>query len=246
MHFKGIRYHHDEFVRFRQHNGVHAGRIRRVFIDGTKPRPHPIRLGIEPVISYLDLPTNLKKLCAPSNKLVYLYETVTEINISQLDGHFECTWTSDSNSGFRVAGIVYEHPTTGKLCLREPHLRHRLASELQRPDPAPPGLQTLRLFLDIYFDDFGLFRNVYNVTGGVYLVLGNLPQELRQKLRNNFDLGLIPAGVSFKDYIQPFMRELEDLQRGQRWRIGNNEYWVVAGTNLFFRWSDQVHSSFSV
>src|SRR4051794_20616068 len=67
-----------------------------------------------------------------------------------------------------------------------------------------------------------------------YLVLGNLPQELRQKLRNNFDLGLIPAGVSFKDYIQPFMRELEDLQRGQRWRIGNNEYWVVAGTKLYF------------
>jgi hypothetical protein len=159
-----------------------------------------------------------------------LYEKIIEVDISQLDGHSDCGWNSDS--GLQVVGIIYEHLTTGKICLRDPHLRHQLANELQQPHPAPPGLQTLQLFLDIYFDDFRLFRNVYNATGGVYLVIGNLPQELRQKLRNNFDLGLIPSGVSFTDYIQPFIHELEDLQKGQKWRIGNEDYWVTAGMDI--------------
>ena len=211
---------------------MHGGRIRQIFIDATKPQPHPIQLGIEPIVNYPDLPTAVKRFCVPSERQVYLYEKVIEIDILQLDGYFDCGWTSDSR--FQVAGIIYEHLATGKICLRDPHLRHKLANELQQPHSAPPGLQTLQLFLDLYFDDFGLFRNVYNTVGGVYLVIGNLPQELRQKIRNNFDLGLIPAGVSFVDYIQPFVHELEDLQRGQRWRIGNEEYWVIAGMGDYF------------
>lgn len=211
---------------------MHAGRIRRIFVDATKPRPHPIRLGIEPIINYPDLPATIKRFCASSDRLVYLYEEVVEVDISQLDGHFDCAWTSDAR--FQVAGIIYKHLTTGKICLRDPHIRHKLANELQQPRSAPPGLRTLQLFLDLYFDDFGLFRNVYNAVGGVYLVIGNLPQELRQKMRNNFDLGLIPAGISFVDYIQPFVRELEDLQKGQQWRIGNEEYWVIAGMRYYF------------
>lgn len=222
-----IQYHHGEFVQFRQHTKVHAGRIRRIFTDATRPQPHPIRLGIEPIISYPDLPATIKRFCTPLDRLVYLHEKVIEVDISHLEGHFDCAWASGSR--FQVAGIIYEHLLTGRICLRGPDLRHQLANELQQSRCAPPGLQTLCLFLDIYFDDFGLFKNVYNATGGVYLVIGNLPQELRQKMRNNFDLGLIPSGVTFVDYIQPFVRELEDLQKGQKWHIGDKDYWVTAG-----------------
>jgi len=157
-----------------------------------------------------------------------------DINPHQLQGHFDCVWAQDDSDGnndasrFQIVGIIYEHPTRNRLCLRNSQLRHHI-SDIRRPNPAPPGLRTLKLFLDIYFDDFGIFRNVYNAAGGVYLTLGNMPQELRQKLRNIFDLGLIPAGVSFEEYIKPFVFELEQLERGCRWRIGEEDVWVVAG-----------------
>jgi hypothetical protein len=192
---------------------------------------------VESILCLDDLPTKLKRGRSAFKTQVYVYESITEIDVSQLVGHFNCEWLILDNitpqySGdkkFQVAGIVYNHPTTGELCLREPHLRHRLASEIQTPDLAPAGLPTLKLFLDLYADDFGTYKNVYNATGGIYLVIGNLPQVSRQKLRNLFDLGLIPAGVSFENYIQPFIRELESLQRGRRFTIRGTAYWIVAG-----------------
>ena len=44
----------------------------------------------------------------------------------------------------------------------------------------PSDLPIVKLFLDLYVDDFGTYKDVYNTTGGVYLVIGTLPQILRQ------------------------------------------------------------------
>ena len=128
-----------------------------------------------------------------------------------------------------IHGIIYRHPVTGALAVRDSHLRDVLPSELHQPVPAPDSLDTVKLFLDLYYDDFGVYRNVYNGAGGVYLVIGNLPLETRQKLRNIFTLGLVPTGVSFEDFISPFVRELRELQKGERWTVGGKDVWVVGG-----------------
>jgi hypothetical protein len=47
-----------------------------------------------------------------------------------------------------------------------------------------------KLFLDLYHDDFGTFRNVYYSLGGVYVQFGNMPAHQRKLIKNHFVLGL--------------------------------------------------------
>jgi hypothetical protein len=78
-------------------------------------------------------------------------------------------------------------------------------------------------------DDFGPFRSVYHALGGVYLVLGNMPLDKRQELRNIFLVGLVPFGVDFDEWIRPVVDEIKLLQRGDIWNLNGVNYWVVAG-----------------
>ena len=78
-------------------------------------------------------------------------------------------------------------------------------------------------------DNFGTFRSVYHSLGGVYVVIGNQPLELRQKLRNIHLIGFVPFGATFEDFIQPIVAELLELERGVQWTIEGIPYWVVVG-----------------
>lgn len=228
------------------------GRLRAVFLDERYQRPYPIRAELEPLLSANELPPRLR-MRGMIDRAVYLNEQRIEINVGQLRDLIDCEWSApldelESNVGTRndnervrvgvvrrpiIRGIIYRHPVTGALAVRDSHLRDILSSEFHQPEPAPDSLDTIKLFLDLYYDDFGVYRNVYNGAGGVYLVIGNLPLEARQKLRNIFNLGLIPAGVSFEDFISPFVRELHDLQKGERWTVNGKDVWVMGGTIIF-------------
>src|SRR2546429_1176421 len=72
-----------------------------------------------------------------------------------------------------------------------------------------------KVFVDLYYDDFGTFRNVYHSLGGVYVQIGNLPFEQRKKLKNHFVIGFVPFGGSFSEFITPFINEMKHLEKGK-------------------------------
>ena len=82
-----------------------------------------------------------------------------------------------------------------------------------------------KFFLDIYFDDFGTYRNVYHTLGGVYLQFGNMPFRLRKQLKNHFLLGFVPFGGDVYEFFGLLRNEIKSLERGIM--IGN--YWVIGG-----------------
>ena len=86
--------------------------------------------------------------------------------------------------------------------------------------------------LDIYYDDFGTFRTVYHSLGGIYMQVGNMPFELRKRLKNHFVIGLVPFGGKFDDVMCPLLQELQELERGVIMTIGEENIWVVAGVGL--------------
>jgi hypothetical protein len=71
------------------------------------------------------------------------------------------------------------------------------------------NLQVLKLFVDIYYDDFGTYRNVYNSLGGVYIQLGNMPFDIRKQLRNHFVLEFVLFGSNFNEFIRPFISDIK-------------------------------------
>ena len=205
------------------------GRITEFFVNKTVEAPYPVQATIQPLHTFDSLPRALlTEEYTPDH--LFLDEESIETDIDDILGYIDCRWPGQEHiHEWVVRGILYRHPATHKTTIRDPHLRHILPAEIYKLAPAPPHLETLKLFLDIYYDDFGAYRNVYHAVGGVYLVIGNLPLELRQKLQNIFLVGFVPPTVAFDDFIKPFVAELRDLQSGVQMCIGGKNYWVIAG-----------------
>ncbi|PKC00983.1 hypothetical protein RhiirA5_253760, partial [Rhizophagus irregularis] len=83
-------------------------------------------------------------------------------------------------------------------------------------------------FIDLYYDDFGTFRNVYHSLGGVYVQIGNMPINERMRLKNHFVLGFVPFGGSFDEFIKPFITEMKILEKGKIMNVQGNECVVIA------------------
>ncbi|PKK70661.1 hypothetical protein RhiirC2_866056 [Rhizophagus irregularis] len=85
---------------------------------------------------------------------------------------------------------------------------------------------------DIYIDKFGPFRNAYHGIGGIYLQIGNMPQILRQKLKNHFLIGFIPFSASCDEVLQPLINDIQDLEHGYELEISNQTVWVTGGLGV--------------
>ena len=51
-------------------------------------------------------------------------------------------------------------------------------------------------------------------------------------LKNYFILGFVPFGVTFDDFIKPFIEEIKLLERGQIMNIQGQDYWIIAGLGV--------------
>ena len=114
-------------------------------------------------------------------KLWLLKETILPIiDIANIADHC-IIWLEDNNIlsyyDFSVAEIIYKFGNRWKI--RNINLRHQHPIEyLQQLQDPPTEIPVLKFFLDLYYDDFGTFRNTYHSLGGVYLQIGNMPQKL--------------------------------------------------------------------
>jgi len=199
---------------------------------------------LEPYLEYKDLPVQLKTderhYLSQELHAVWIDErSVVDVSADSIKGtiHVQMEGSNvdvadDNDDTFYIAEIIY-HPFSHPLCTRPATDRHLLVSEVFKPQSPPnQDLPILKIFLDLYVDDFGPFRSVYHALGGVYLVLGNMPLEMRQELRNIFLIGFIPFGVDFDEWIQPVVDEIVSLQQGVILELNEVRYWVIAGTSF--------------
>ena len=56
-----------------------------------------------------------------------------------------------------------------------------------------------------------------------------MPFDVRKHLRNHFVLGFVPFGGYFEDFIQPFIRDMKQLEKGVLMNVQGIDCWVVAG-----------------
>ena len=132
---------------------------------------------------------------------------------------------------FYIGEILYHYE--GRWKIREVNLRHQHPSEYTViPNIPPQNIPTLKLMLDIYYDDFGTFRNVYHSLGGIYLQFCNMPLQLRKQLRNHFVLNFVPFGGEFDNTMEPIVNEIKTLEKGVLMDINGQDVWIIAGLGV--------------
>ena len=131
----------------------------------------------------------------------------------------------------RITEIIYKH--NARWCIRDVKLSYQHPSDyITIRQPPSPSIPVYKLFLDIYYDDFGTFRNVYHSLGGVYIQFGNMPASKRKLLKNHFALGFVPFGGNFDDFMLPFIDEMKELEKGKLFKVNNQDAWVIAGLGV--------------
>ncbi|PKY23928.1 hypothetical protein RhiirB3_387609 [Rhizophagus irregularis] len=134
--------------------------------------------------------------------------------------------TNNNRHSIKIREILYKH--NGYWKLRHVKYSYQHPSEFAALEEPITNLPVYKLFIDLYYDDFGTFRNVYHSLGGVYVQIGNMPINERMRLKNHFVLGFVPFGGSFDEFIKPFITEMKILEKGKIMNVQGNECVVIA------------------
>ncbi|RGB21654.1 hypothetical protein C1646_777582 [Rhizophagus diaphanus] len=178
-----------------------------------------LKLKVDPLLSHEDLPNYHSDdnwhTCGNNMELWLVEGAVKLVNPENIEHHI-IVWLHNmpkpDEYNYYVQEIVYRFD--GRWKYREIATRHRLPCENITLISSSQNLSTLKIFLDIYVDDFGTFRNVYHSLGGVYLQIGNMPSNLRKQLKNYFLIGFVPFGADFNDFIRPVIQDIKSLENG--------------------------------
>ena len=138
-----------------------------------------------------------------------------------------CDLPEPANYEFHIREILYQFNNRWKY--RDIAKRHRLPCEnivIHQPSKLMP---IFKVFLDLYLDDFGTYRNTYHSLGGVYLQFGNMPLSHRKQLKNHFLIGFVPFGAKFSDFIKPILEDIRQLENGFVMQINGEDAWIIGG-----------------
>ncbi|CAB4404875.1 unnamed protein product [Rhizophagus irregularis] len=217
-----------EFIQYRIESNTKIGRILAFVMDEN----NNTKIKVQQFLYNYELPRNFHSAARDSTKL-WMTDRVIMISESRIITRIS-VWLKDnqepSSYDYKVDEILYKF--NNRYMMRPIKFRHHHPSEYIKLHPSPPGIQTLKIFIDLYFDDFGTFRTSYHSLGGLYVQFGNFPLKLRQQLKNHFLIGFVPFGGNFEDVIKPFINDLLILQKGLFMKIGNEEYWVSGGLGV--------------
>ena len=127
--------------------------------------------------------------------------------------------------------LIYKHKNHWRVRDIQLSYQHP-AHSIKVNDPPVNSMPVYKLFLDLYYDDFGTFRNVFHSLGGVYVQFGNMPAHMRKQLKNHFVIGFVPFGGNFNEFIQPFVNELREFEKGKIMNIQGQDVWIIAGLEV--------------
>ncbi|CAB4400348.1 unnamed protein product [Rhizophagus irregularis] len=201
-----VLYRSGDFVYYHDDNGQKKlGRLRSIL----KNHDGYYQLRIQKILEYSDLPGNLKGL--PRQRRSITGEVWLQ------DEPFLIIMTSQ---------ILEKHVRNVKLSYLHP------SDYISIRNPPSSSMPIYKLFLDLYYDDFGTFRNVYHSLGGVYVQFGNMPAHQRKLIKNHFVIGFIPFGGKFDEFMIPFISKMKELEKGKVMTVQGQDAWIIAGLGV--------------
>gem|GEM_PF-888645 len=220
--FNIVTYKSGEFIYYHD-NGRQLGRLRAIL----KNADEQYRLRIQKIVDYDNLPRIFRGTTRWERSVageVWLQgEPFKIITVSEVLGHIPETT-------LKITEIVYKY--LNRWHIRDSVLSYQHPSDYITIRSPPSSMPTYKLFIDLYYDDFGTYRNVYHSLGGVYLQFGNMPAHQRKLLKNHFVLGFVPFGCNFDEFILPFVYEMKKFEQGKVMKVKGQDAWVIAGLGV--------------
>ncbi|GES92058.1 hypothetical protein GLOIN_2v1790377 [Rhizophagus clarus] len=201
------------------------GRLRVILLNEENQQ---YRLRIQKVLDYSDLPGTfkgeLRQNCSLSGEVWLQDEPFLTITISQISEKV----AADTQ---RITKILYKYHTHWHI--RDATFSYQHPSKyISIRQPPSPTIPVYKLFLDIYYNDFETFRNVYHSLGGVYVQFGNMPARQRKLLKNHFVLRFVPFSGNFNEFMLPFISEMKEFEQGKLMEVNGQDAWVIAGLGV--------------
>ncbi|GET62077.1 hypothetical protein GLOIN_2v1790940 [Rhizophagus irregularis DAOM 181602=DAOM 197198] len=231
-----VLYRSGDFVYYHDDNGQKKlGRLRSIL----KNDDGYYQLRIQKILEYRDLPGNLKGLPRQRRSItgevwlqdepfliIMTSQILEKVTILMMFQH-----QNIPDGSLRISEIIYK-------CNDRWHVRNVKLSYLHPSDyisirnPPSSSMPIYKLFLDLYYNDFGTFRNVYHSLGGVYVQFGNMPAHQRKLIKNHFVIGFIPFGGKFDEFMIPFISEMKELEKGKVMTVQRQDAWIIAGLGV--------------
>lgn len=200
-----------------------------------------LKISIQRVLRFNELPKNLQSNARRERSHIEVWlldreieNAVITIELQKIVKHATVfiLYNDDAInelSSIIIREILYKYQ--GRWKLRSIAYSYRHPSDFAPLDPIEEPathLPVYKLYIDLYYDDFGTFRSIYHSLGGVYIQIGNLPFKERKKLKNHFILGFVPFGGCFEEFIEPFISEMKTLENGVIMNIQGSTCLVIA------------------
>src|SRR6266542_960526 len=118
-----------------------------------------------------------------------------------------------SNNSLYINKIIYLY--NGHWQIHDTIFLYQHPSEYITIRYLPSSMPVYKIFLDLYYDDFGIYRNVYHLLGDIYIQFENMPTYQRKLIKNHFILRFVPFDSNFNEFILPFISEMKKLEQGK-------------------------------
>uniref|UniRef100_U9TWW1 BAH domain-containing protein n=1 Tax=Rhizophagus irregularis (strain DAOM 181602 / DAOM 197198 / MUCL 43194) TaxID=747089 RepID=U9TWW1_RHIID len=227
-----VTYHSGDFVIYKESNERRFGRVLAIIQQDNR-----LKIKIQRILRYEELPKNLqsnsrKERSREGEVWFFDREMDNAIAIVELQAIVKLVLISilydnvSNGHSIKIREILYKYNDHWKL--RDVKYSYQHPSEFALLEEPVTNRPVYKLFIDLYYDDFGTLRNVYHSLGGVYIQVGNMPFYERRYLKNHFVLGFVPFGGSFDEFIKPFIAEMKVLEKGKIMNIQGKECLVIA------------------
>jgi len=230
-----VAYKSGEFIYYHDNdNGQQLGRLRAIL----KNANDQYRLRIQKVLDYDSLPGIFKGKLRQERSVageVWLQDepfqiiTISEV-LEKATVMIAYQHQHIPETTLRITEIVYKYQNHWHI--RDAVFSYQHPSDYITTRSPPSSIPVYKLFIDLYFDDFGTYRNVYHSLGGVYLQFGNMPAHQRKLIKNHFVLGFVPYGGKFDEFILPFIFEMKKFEQGKIIKVQGQDAWVTAGLGV--------------
>lgn len=91
----------------------------------------------------------------------------------------------------------------------------------------PGSLPRLGVALDLYCDEFGVYRTTHRSAGGLYTTLMNLNHRGRDQPRNHACQGFLPNGCDFNVGTASVLQEIATLAKGVPMKAVDGQEYMV-------------------
>ena len=89
-----------------------------------------------------------------------------------------------------------------------------------------------KLFIDLYYDNFETFRNIYHLLKGVYIKFENMSTYQRKLIKNYFIFRFILFGDDFNKFLKLFISKMKKFEKEKIIKVNGQNTQIIISLDI--------------